>query len=189
MYYAAPIIDKYNAFAGTAIALLSYILGEHWMLFAAFLLLNIADFITGSIKSRLTGTVSSHTGFNGVIKKVGYWVVIFISFLMVDIFIEIGETLEVNLGVTAFLGWFVLATFIINEIRSVLENLVEAGVDVPLPLVKGLEVANKALDGVLMVDTSDPDKDLYRLEVDVPLEDLRNKNRIILSVEEDKKTK
>lgn len=185
MEYATPIIDKYNTVAGTIIALLSYILGEHWMLFAAFLLLNIADFVTGSIKSRLTGTVSSHTGFNGVIKKVGYWVIIFVSFLMCDIFLEIGEALEVNLQITVFLGWFVLATFIINEIRSVLENLVEAGLKVPLPLVKGLEVANKALDGVLKVDTSDPDKDLYRIEVNVPLEDLKDKNRIVLSVEED----
>lgn len=39
-------------------------------------------------------------------------------------------------------GWFTLATFIINEIRSILENLVILGVDVPSFLINGLEVAS-----------------------------------------------
>ena len=43
MNYAEPIIDAYNAIAGTVIAVLSYILGDHWILFLAFLLLNVAD--------------------------------------------------------------------------------------------------------------------------------------------------
>ena len=40
MNYAAPIIDGYNAVTGAIVAVLSYILGEHWILFVAFLLLN-----------------------------------------------------------------------------------------------------------------------------------------------------
>ena len=47
MNYAEAIIDGYNAIAGAIVAVLSYILGEHWILFAAFLLLNVADWITG----------------------------------------------------------------------------------------------------------------------------------------------
>lgn len=45
MNYAEAIIDGYNAIAGAIVAVLSYILGEHWILFAAFLLLNVADWI------------------------------------------------------------------------------------------------------------------------------------------------
>lgn len=187
MNYAAPIIDKYNAIAGSLVAVLSYFLGEHWMLFAAFLLLNVADFITGGIKSRLSGTVSSQKGYKGVIKKFGYWIIIMVSFLMCDILLEIGETIDVDLQITVFLGWFVLATFIINEIRSILENLVEAGIHVPTPLIKGLEVANKALDGVLKVDTSDPDIDKYRLVVNEPLEKLKEKTKVTFSVEDEHK--
>ena len=41
MNYAAPFIDGYNAVTGAIVAVLSYILGEHWILFAAFLLLNV----------------------------------------------------------------------------------------------------------------------------------------------------
>lgn len=47
MNYAAPIIDGYNAVVGTIVAILSYILGEHWILFLALLLLNVGDWLTG----------------------------------------------------------------------------------------------------------------------------------------------
>ena len=53
MNYANAIIDWYNAIAGTVIAVLSYVLGEHWILFVAFLLLNVADWLTGWVKSRI----------------------------------------------------------------------------------------------------------------------------------------
>ena len=53
MNYAEAIIDGYNAIAGAIVAVLSYILGEHWILFAAFLLLNVADWITGWMKSKM----------------------------------------------------------------------------------------------------------------------------------------
>ncbi|RGH96763.1 holin, partial [Coprobacillus sp. AM26-5AC] len=51
-----------------------------------------------------------------------------------------------DLSILAFLGWYVLASLIINEYRSILENLVEAGCDVPQVLIKGLEVASKKID-------------------------------------------
>ena len=51
-----------------------------------------------------------------------------------------------DLGVTTLLGWFVLASLAINEIRSILENLVEAGFNVPNVLINGLEVADKIIN-------------------------------------------
>ena len=45
MNYAEPIIDAYNAIAGTVIAVLSYILGDHWILFLAFLVLECSGLV------------------------------------------------------------------------------------------------------------------------------------------------
>ena len=59
MNYAEAIIDGYNAIAGAIVAVLSYILGEHWILFAAFLLLNVADWITGWMKSKMANKENS----------------------------------------------------------------------------------------------------------------------------------
>ena len=65
---------------------------------------------------------------------------------MANCFGELGNIVNVDLGVTMLLGWFTLATFLINEIRSILENLVIMGVYVPDFLAKGLEVASKLID-------------------------------------------
>lgn len=139
-------IDWYNVITGAVVAVLSYILGEHWILFVAFLLLNMADWFTGWMKSRINRKENSVKGWQGVLKKLGYWIMIMVAFGASAVFIEIGASIGINLGVTTLLGWFVLASLIINEIRSIVENFVEAGFDVPYILVKGLEVADKVVN-------------------------------------------
>lgn len=146
MTYAESFIDGYNAVTGSVIAVLSYVLGEHWLLFVAFILLNVADWITGWMKSRLAGKENSVKGWQGVLKKLGYWLMVLVAFGAGAVFIEIGDSIGVDLGVTTLLGWFVLASLIINEIRSILENFVEAGFKVPAILVSGLKVADKIVN-------------------------------------------
>ena len=138
--------DKYNAIAGAIIAILTYIFGKNWPLFAGYLVLNIMDWITGWMKSRLAGKENSQKGLTGIIKKVGYWIMILVAFLMGALFIKMGELIGIDLQVTTLLGWFVLASLIINEIRSILENFVEAGYNPPTILTKGLSVASKLID-------------------------------------------
>lgn len=140
------IIDTYNAIVGSVVAVLTYIFGEHWMLFALFLAFNVLDWITGWMKSRMTKKENSAKGWKGVLKKLGYWLMIAVAFGASAVFIEIGVVLGINLQITTLLGWFVLASLLVNEIRSICENFVEAGYNVPQILVKGLEVADKAIN-------------------------------------------
>ena len=65
------VIDTYNAIVGAAVAVLSYIFGEHWILFALFLAFNVADWITGWMKSRLAHKENSKAGWKGVAEKTG----------------------------------------------------------------------------------------------------------------------
>ena len=140
------VIDTYNAIVGAAVAVLSYIFGEHWILFALFLAFNITDWITGWMKARLIHKENSKAGWKGVLKKLGYWIMIAVAFGASAVFVEIGKTLGIDLGITALLGFFVLASLLVNEIRSICENLVEMGINVPKILIKGLEVADKAIN-------------------------------------------
>ena len=139
-------LDKYNAIAGAVIAFLTFVFGEHYFLFVAFLVLNIIDWLTGWMKSRINKTENSVRGWKGVLKKLGYWLMILTAFLSATLFIEIGTVLNIDLGITTLLGWFVLASLIVNELRSIVENFVEAGFDVPKVLTQGLEVANKVIN-------------------------------------------
>ena len=139
-------IDSYNAIVGGIVTFLTMVLGEHWILFVLFLLFNVIDFITGWMKARMTKKENSIKGFKGVIKKLGYWLIILVSFSTSVLFIEIGEVLKIYLSITTMLGWFVLASLAINEIRSIIENIVECGYKVPQILIKGLDIANKAIN-------------------------------------------
>ena len=141
------IIDKINLLWGAAVVLFSYILGEHWYLFVAFLGLNVVDYITGIIKARMSHTENSNKGMRGIVKKVGYWIVIGIAFFISVAFGEMGSVIGIDLSFTQLFGWFTLATFLINEIRSIFENLVKMGVYVPEFLTRGLEVAQKTIEG------------------------------------------
>lgn len=140
-------MDSYNAIVGSIVAVLSFVFGEHWILFAIFLLFNIADWLTGWMKSRIAGKENSMKGWQGVLKKLGYWLMILVAFAASAVFIEIGNTLGMDLGITTLLGYFVLASLLVNELRSILENFVEAGYDVPKVLTTGLQVADEKLNG------------------------------------------
>lgn len=138
--------DRYNLIVGTVVAVLSYLLGKNWWIFALFLVFNVIDWITGWMKSRLAGVENSNKGLTGIIKKFGYWLMILVSFLMSTAFIGIGNVIGVNLQVTTLLGWFVLASLMVNELRSILENFVQAGYHPPEILTKGLAVASEIID-------------------------------------------
>lgn len=175
-----PLTNKINLIIGAITALLSYLLGKHWILFVFFLALNVGDFLTRWIAARITGTENSKAGWIGVLKKIGYWIMIALGFGMSVIFIEIGAVIGVDLHVTTYLGWFVLATLIINEIRSILENLVDAyGDKVPAILVKGLQIANKSIDGVIKLGDDGVETVLNKSE-----DEIQTKGKATMKIED-----
>ena len=141
------VLDSYNTIVGVMVALLSAAFGTYWYIFAAFVVLNIFDWLTGWYKSRKQQTESSAVGLKGIIKKLGYWVIIAMAFLISNVFVQMGnDVLHMDLDFLMFVGWFTLACLMVNEARSVLENLVECGYEVPVILIQGLAVTEKLLN-------------------------------------------
>lgn len=139
--------DKINMIYGAVATVGVAIFGKYWFLFAGFLILNLVDYATGFIKAKYYNkNESSAVGAKGVFKKVWYWVVIGLAFFISHCFVYMGEVIDINLSFVQLFGWFTLATYLINEIRSILENLVEMNVNVPGFLVAGLDVTQKLLD-------------------------------------------
>lgn len=139
-------VDTYNMVVGAVVAVLSAIFGVYWYLFAGYLLLNILDWGTGWRKARKKKQESSYRGLQGIVKKTGYWVIILVAFLVPALFVQFcQDLLKINLGFLVMLGWFTLATLLVNEVRSILENLVECGYRVPDFLIRGLEVTEKLI--------------------------------------------
>ena len=138
--------DKVNVIGALVTTFFAALFGKYWPLFACLLAFNFVDWISGWIKSRRRHNESSKAGAIGAMKKVGYWIVIGVAFFISTSFIRMGEIIGVNLSFVQLFGWFTLASYMVNEIRSILENLVEMGVWVPAFLIVGLDVTQKLLD-------------------------------------------
>ncbi len=139
--------DTYNLAAGMVISIMTAVFGIYWYIFAAYLLFNIMDWLTGWYRSRRKKKESSREGLRGIVKKLGYWIIIAVAFLMSDIFVQLGsDILHINLDFLMMIGWFTLACLMVNEVRSILENLVECGHEVPKVLIDGLLVADKMIN-------------------------------------------
>lgn len=142
-----PLIDRYNLITGTLVTLMTSIFGAYWYVFAAYFICMVFDYITGWLKARLKHNESSSMGLRGIVKKLCYWIIIAVAFLIAEVFTRMGADLwQLDLSFLELLGWFTLACLMINEVRSILENLVECGIRVPEILIKGLAVAEKLIN-------------------------------------------
>lgn len=139
-------VDTYNSLMGMVAAVLAGIFGQYWFLFAVFLLFNVLDWLTGWYKARTLKKESSKIGLKGLLKKLGYWAMVIVAFSISFSLVEIGNIIGIDLSITVFFGWFVLASLMINEARSICENLVETGYNVPQIFVKGLQVYEKLIE-------------------------------------------
>lgn len=144
--FKSVFVNQYNAAVGACIAILTAIFGQYWYLFACFMFLNCLDWATGWAKARKMKMESSAAGLKGIIKKLWYWVLVLLAFVISGTFKALGmDLLQLDLSWMSTIGWFTLASLTINEARSILENLVLVGVKVPAFFIKGLAVAEKML--------------------------------------------
>lgn len=183
-------IDETNALVGAAVVIASYIFGEHWVLFVAFIALNILDFFTGIAKSKLHKTENSAAGLKGIVKKLSYWCMLLVAFIMAPIFNELGEVIGADVSMfTPAIGYMVLAMLIMNEFRSILENLYACGVNVPSVLMKGLSIFEKVttdiedsmFDGNLEIHSNSEEK--YQVKIDTPDEELEQRASVTLKIQ------
>ena len=139
---------KIDYIIGAIVALMISIFGRFWFLFAFLLFLNVADYLTGIIKARYLRKETSKKATLGFLKKCSMWILVAIGFGLSEVFVNIGNLSGHNLSFMGLLGWFMLAHCIVNEIRSIVENIIEMdkGEWIPTWLIKGLEVAQNLID-------------------------------------------
>lgn len=138
--------NNINCTVGAIITALTTVFGWQWILFASYLLLNLVDWITGWFKAKYKNEESSKKGLKGIMKKSCYWILIAVSFLFSYLITRIGTIININLEFVMLFGWFTLACMLINEFRSIIENLVELDIEVPNFLKKGLRVTQDLID-------------------------------------------
>ena len=136
-------MEKIKAFFITAFSAIFSWLGV--LAVPVFLLVgcNLIDYITGLLAAKYRDeAVSSYKGIRGIIKKVCMWLLIGVGWMM-DTLLKytvttVGRTIELP-----FIVATVVAVWLIcNELISILENMIDIGVNIPpflMPLVKRIK--------------------------------------------------
>ena len=104
----------------------SYLLGGFDMLISCLLTMTVIDYITGITAAWIKCELSSHVGFNGIIKKI-------CIFLAVAVAHSVSEITGID-----GLRDVTVSFYIANEGISILENLGRIGVPLPKKLVEVL---------------------------------------------------
>ena len=128
---------------GTVIAVVSALMG--WLGILAipvFLLVgcNIVDYITGLFAAKYrTEDINSYKSIRGIIKKICMWLLVLVGAWM-DILINYAiHTAGINLTLPFLVATVVAVWLVVNEIISILENMLDIGVDMPpfmMPIAK-----------------------------------------------------
>lgn len=107
----------------------------------------IIDYATGMFKAWINASLSSRTGLIGILKKVGYLLVVCTAGV-VDWLISSGlGKIGIKIDVGFYIGVIVVIWFIINELISILENLAIIGVPLPKFLTSLVHKLKIAVEG------------------------------------------
>ena len=101
---------------------------------------NLIDYFTGLCAAKYrTESINSYKGIRGIIKKVCMWLLVLIG-AWIDILINYAvECAGVSLTIPFIVATVVAVWLVVNEIISILENMLDIGVTMPpflLPVVK-----------------------------------------------------
>ena len=132
--------DKPQAWLAVAVSTIMDFLGI--LAIPVFIMVgcNIIDYITGLIASKYRQEqINSYEGMRGIVKKVCMWLLVIVG-AMLDVLIKYAtQTMGFNIQVPFIVATLVAVWIVVNEIISILENLVDIGIELPpflMPVVR-----------------------------------------------------
>lgn len=110
---------------------------------------NIIDYITGLMAAphRNGGCINSYKSMRGITKKITMWLLVAVGAIIDQLLIYASGTIGIAAPFTFLVACIVAIWIVCNELISILENMVDIGVNPPaflLPLIKNIK--NKAED-------------------------------------------
>lgn len=117
-----------NFINGTLATTLVYFLGDWDIALQTLIIVIVLDYITGLLKAIANKKINSTVGLKGIIKKVGYLVIVAVAVLLDRI-----------AGNTGAIRTLVIYFFVANEGISILENWGGMGLPLPQKLIDTLE--------------------------------------------------
>lgn len=135
-------LNPLYAVVAAALGVLSSYMVELVIPLAVLVVAMLVDYGTGMAKAWNAGELCSHIGILGILKKLGYLVIV-LAAMGVDYLLRYGMAqVGVHIQVDFMLATIAAVWLIINELISILENVAALGVPVPgflLALIKKLK--------------------------------------------------
>lgn len=128
----------------TANSIIASLLGVLYIPVLLLVSCNIIDYATGlmAAKYRDDGTISSYKSFRGIAKKVSMWLLVVVGTIIDQLILYASDTTGITMPFTFLISCIVAIWLTCNELISILENIIDIGVQVPaflLPLVKNIK--------------------------------------------------
>lgn len=121
-------LDLIKAVFGTILSAITYFLGGWDLALQTLVAFMVIDYITGVCKAFYEGKLNSKIGVKGIVKKVGYLLIVAVSFLV-----------DNTVGANNVIRNTVIYIFVANEGISILENWGGMGLPIPPFLIEKLE--------------------------------------------------
>ena len=106
---------------------------------------NVIDYITGLLAAPYrTEPVSSYKGIRGIVKKVCMWLLVIVGAWLDSLINYAAECAGLPISLPFIVAIVVAVWLTLNEIISILENIIDIGVPLPpflLPIVKHIKQA------------------------------------------------
>lgn len=113
---------------------------------------NIIDYITGLMAAKYRDEqLDSYKGIKGITKKVCMWLLVVVGVFVDELIKYTTQAIGLDVRIPFVVATLVAVWIVVNEIISILENMIDIGIDLPpflMPLVKRIkkEVENAGED-------------------------------------------
>ena len=136
-------MDKTQAWLTIAISAVMDFLGI--LAIPVFLMVgcNLIDYITGLIASKYRNEqMNSYKGMRGIKKKVCMWLLVVVGAVVDELIKYATQTMGFNIQIPFIVATLVAVWIVVNEIISILENIVDIGIELPpflMPIVRRIK--------------------------------------------------
>ena len=132
--------EKFKIISVAIIGLFASKLGILAIPMLVLVMINITDYITGLVAAKYRGEkINSYKGFRGIAKKVCMWILVGIGATVDWLILYSASVVGIEFSFKFLVASLVAVWLIANDIISILENMVDIGVDMP-PFLQKLVV-------------------------------------------------
>lgn len=123
-------------------SLLSSLFGVLTVPIILMVLSNVIDYVTGLIACKNRDEyINSYKSMRGILKKICMWILVIVGAIIDQLLLYTTQMIGINWPFAFLVACVVSVWIVCNEIISILENIQDAGVNIPAflePLVKNI---------------------------------------------------